>query len=83
MELLEVIDYGPKTNIGHRYFLVVFDDFSRLGWKNPLENKNAQTAKESSENIPCSSKKKTKIVETELGKNLCTKVLPISLRRSI
>ena len=40
-------DYGSENNRGHRYVLVVVDNFSKIEWTVPLKNKNAQTVKAS------------------------------------
>ena len=57
LDILDLKDYGPKNNRGYRYVLVTIDNFSEFGWTIPLKNKNAQTIKDSFENILISSKK--------------------------
>ena len=51
LDILDLKDYGPKNNRGYRYVLVIIDNFSKYGWTKPLKNKNAQTIKDSFENI--------------------------------
>ena len=57
LDILDLKDYSPKNNRGHRYVLVIIDNFSKFGWTIPLGNKNAITIKDSSENILINSKK--------------------------
>ena len=51
LDILDLKDYGPENNRSHRYVLVIIDNFSKYGWTVLLENKNAQTIKDSFENI--------------------------------
>ena len=67
LDILDLKDYGPKNNKGYRYVLVVIDNFSKFGWKVPLKNKNAQTIKDSFENILISSKRKPNLIESDHG----------------
>ena len=60
LNILDLKDYGPENNRGYRYVLVTIDNFSKFGWTIPIKNKNAQTIKDSFENILISSKKKAK-----------------------
>ena len=55
--ILDLKDYGPENNRGYRYVLVIIDNFSKFGWTVHLQNKNAQTIKNTFENIFISSKK--------------------------
>ena len=48
LDFLDLKDYGPESNRGYRYVLVVIGNFSKFGWIVPLKNKNAQTKKDSS-----------------------------------
>ena len=57
LDVLDLKDYGPENIKGYRYVLVVIDNFSKFGWTIPLKNKNAQTIKDSFENILINSKK--------------------------
>ena len=68
LDILDLKDYGPENNRGYRYVLVVIDNFSKFGWTIPLKNKNAQTIKDSFENILISSKRQPNLIETDRGK---------------
>ena len=68
LDTLDLKDYGAKNNRGYRYVLVVIDNFSKFGWTIPLKNKNAQTIKDSFENIFISSKRSLNLIETDRGK---------------
>ena len=57
LDLLDLKDYVHENNRGYRYVLVIIDNFSKFGWTVPLRNKNAQTIKDSFENIFIKSKK--------------------------
>ena len=62
LDLSDLKDYGPENNRNYRYVLVVIDNFSKFGWTVPLKNKNAQTIKDSFENILITSKRKQKFI---------------------
>ena len=51
LDILDLKDYGLENNRGYRYVLVIIDILSKYGWTVPLKNKNAQTIKNSFENI--------------------------------
>ena len=68
LDILDLKDYGPENNRKYRYVLVVIDNFSKYGWTVPLKNKNAQTIKDSFENILISSKRKPNLIESDRGK---------------
>ena len=68
LDILDLEDYGPKNNRGYRYLLVVIANFGNFGWTVPIGNKNAQTIKDSFENIIISSKRKPDLLETDRGK---------------
>ena len=68
LDILDLQDYGPENNRGYRYVLVVIDNFSKFGWTTPLKNKNAQTIKDSFENILINSKRKPNLIEAGPGK---------------
>ena len=68
LDILDLKDYGPENNRNYRYVLVVIDNFSKFGWTIPLKNKNAQTIKESFENILINSKRKPGLIESDRGK---------------
>ena len=68
LDILDLKDYGPENNRGYRYVLIIIDNFSKFGWTIPLKNKNAQTIKDSFENISKSSKRKPNLIESDRGK---------------
>ena len=68
LDILDLKDYGSENNRGYRYVLVIIDNFSKLGWIIPLKNKNAQTIKDSFENLLISSKRKPNLIESDRGK---------------
>ena len=68
LDVLDLKDYGPKNNRGYRYVLVVIDNFSKFGWTFPIKKKNAQTIKQSFENVLISSKRKPNLIERNRGK---------------
>ena len=68
LDILDLKDYGPENNRGYRYVLVTIDNFSKYGWTIPLKNKNAQTIKDSFENILINSKRKPNLIESDRGK---------------
>ena len=68
LDILDLKDYGPENNRGYRYVLVTIDNFSKYGWTIPLKNKNAQTIKDSFENILINSKRSPNLIETDRGK---------------
>ena len=67
LDILDLKDYGPENNRGYRYVLVIIDNFSKFGWTIPLKNKNAQTIKDSFENILICSKRKPNLIESDRG----------------
>ena len=67
-DILDLKDYGPENNRDYRYVLVLKDNFSKIGWTKPLKNKNAQTIKDSFENILISAKRKPTLIEIDRGK---------------
>ena len=68
LDILDLKDYGPENNRGHRYVLVVIDNFSKFGWTIPIKNKNAQTIKDSFESILINSKRSPNLIESDRGK---------------
>ena len=70
LDILDHKDYGPENNKEYRYVLVIIDKFSKFGWTVPLENKIAQTIKDSLENFPITSKRKSRLIETDRGKEV-------------
>ena len=68
LDILDLKDYGPENNRGYRYVFVIIDNFSKFGWTVPIKNKNAQTIKDSFENILINSKRKPNLIESDRGK---------------
>ena len=64
-DLLDLEKYGPENKRGCRYVLVIIDNFSKISWKIPFKNENAQTMNVSFENILISSKRKPDLVATD------------------
>ena len=67
LDIIDLKDYGPENNRGYNV-LVVIDNFSKIGWTIPLKNKNAQTIKDSLENILINSRRKPNLIESDRGK---------------
>ena len=82
LDILDLKDYGPKNNRGYRYVLVIIDNFSKFGWTIPLKNKNAQTIKDSFENILTNSKRKPNLIETDRGKEFYTNIFQEFLNKN-
>ena len=57
LDVLGLNDYGPETNRGSTYVLVVIDNFSNFGFTVPLKNKNARTITKLFEKTIIESKK--------------------------
>ena len=82
LDILDLKDYGPENNRGYRYVLVTIDNFSKYGWTIPLKNKNAQTIKNSFENILISSKRKPNLIETDRGKEFYNNIFQDFLNKN-
>ena len=82
LDILDLKDYGPKNNRGYRYVLVIIDNFSKYGWTVPLKNKNAQTIKDSFENILISSKKSPNLFESDRGKEFYNNIFQDFLNKN-
>ena len=82
LDILDLKDYGSENNRGYRYVLVVIDNFSKYGWTIPLKNKNAQTIKDSFENILISSKRKPNLIETDRGKEFYNNIFQDFLNKN-
>ena len=82
LDILDLKDYGPKNNRGYRYVLVVIDNFSKFGWTIPLKNKNAQTIKDSFENILTNSKRKPNLIESDRGKEFYNNIFQEFLNKN-
>ena len=82
LDILDLKDYGPKNNRGYRYVLVTIDNFSKYGWTIPLKNKNAQTIKDSFENILINSKRSPNLIETDRGKEFYNNIFQDFLNKN-
>ena len=82
LDILDLKDYGPENNRGYRYVLVTIDNFSKFGWTIPLKNKNAQTIKDSFENILTNSKRKLNLIETNRGKEFYNNIFQDFLNKN-
>ena len=82
LDILDLKDYGPENNRGYRYVLVVIDNFSKFGWTIPLKNKNAQTIKDSFENILIKSKRKPNLIESDRGKEFYNNIFQDFLNKN-
>ena len=82
VDILDLKDHGPENNRGYRYVLVTIDNFSKFGWTVPLKNKNAQTIKDSFENILISSKRKPNLIETDRGKEFYNNIFQDFLNKN-
>ena len=65
LDILDLKDYGPENNRNYRFVLIVIDNCSKFGCTILLENKNAQTIKDSLENILIISKRKPNLIEID------------------
>ena len=82
LDILDLKDYGLENNRGYRYVLVIIDNFSKYGWTVPLKNKNAQTIKDSFENILISSKRKPNLIESDRGKEFYNNIFQDFLNKN-
>ena len=82
LDILDLIDYGPKNNRGYSYVLVIIDNFSKFGWTMPLKNKNTQTIKDSFGNILINSKRKPNLIETDRGKEFYNNIFQDFLNKN-
>ena len=82
LDILDLKDYGPENNRGYRYVLVIIDNFSKYGWTVPIKNKNAQTIKDSFENILLGSKRKPGLIESDRGKKFYNKIFQDFLNKN-
>ena len=82
LDILDLKDYGPENNKGYRYIHVIIDNFSKYGWTVPLKNKNAQSIKDSFENIFISSKRKPNLIETDRGKEFYNNIFQDFLNKN-
>ena len=82
LDVLDLKVYGPENNRGYRYVLVIIDNFSKIGWTVHLKNINAQTIKDSFENVLISSKRKPNLIESDRGKEFYNKVFQNLLNKN-
>ena len=82
LDILDLKDYGPGNNRNHRYVLVIIDNFSKYGWTVPLKNENAQTIKDSFENILINSQIKPNLIESDRGKEFYNNVFQDFLNKN-
>ena len=82
LDILDLKDYGPETNRGYRYVLVIIDYFSKFGWTVPLKNRNAITIKNSFENILINSKRSPNLIETDRGKGFYNNIFQDFLNKN-
>ena len=82
LDILDLKDYGPENNRGYRYVLIIIDKFSKFGWTLPLKNSNAQTIKDSFENILINSKRKPNLIETGCGKEFYNNIFQDFLNKN-
>ena len=82
LDILDLKDYGLENNRGYRYVLVTIDNFSKFGWTITLKNKNAQTIKDSFENIIISSKRKPNLIESDRGKEFYNNIFQDFLNKN-
>ena len=82
LDILDLKDYGSENNRGYRYVLVIIDNFSKYGWTIPLKNKNAQTIKDSFENILLGSKRKPNLIESDRGKEFYNNIFQDFLNKN-
>ena len=82
LDILYLKDYGSENNRGYRYVLVIIDNFSKFGWTVPLKNENAQTIKDSFENILVNSKRSPNLIETDRGKEFYNNIFQDFLNKN-
>ena len=82
LDILDLKNYGPENNRGYRYVFVIIDNFSKYGWTVPLKNKNAQTIKDSLENIFKNSKRKPNLIESDRGKKFYNNIFQDFLNKN-
>ena len=82
LDILDLKDYGSENNRGYRYVLVTIDNFSKYGWTVRLKNKNAQTIKDSFENLLLSSKRKPNLIEKDRGKEFYNNIFQDFLNKN-
>ena len=76
---LDLVYFSVRNKIGHRYILVVIDNFSKNGWSIPLKNQYASSIKDAFAEILTESKRKPEIIETNEGKEFANKIFEFYL----
>ena len=82
LDIVDLKDYGPENNRNYRYVLVAIDNFSKFSWTLPLKNKNAQTIKDSFENILISSKRKPNFLEGDRDRSFYNNIFQDFLNKN-
>ena len=82
LDISDLKDYGHENNKNYRYVLVIIDNFSKFGRTVPLKNKNAQTIKDSFENISMSSKRRPNLIESDRGKEFYNNIFQDFLNKN-
>ena len=82
LDILDLKDYGPENKRNYRYVLVVIDNFSKFSWTLPLKNKNAQTIKDSFENILINSKRKPNFLEGDRDRSFYNNIFQDFLNKN-
>ena len=82
LNISDLKDYGPKKNRGYRFVLVTINIFSKFGWTVPLKNKNAQTKKDSFDNILIRSKRKPNFLEGDRDRRFLNKIFQHFLNKN-
>ena len=82
LDILDLKNYGTENNREYRYVLVTIDNFSKYGWTIPLKYKNAQTIKNSFENIIKNSKRKPNLIESDRGKEFYNNIFQDFLNKN-
>ena len=82
LDILDLKDYAPENNRRYRYVLVIIHNFSKFAWTVPLKNKNAETIRDSSENILISSKRKPNVIESDTGRDFYNNVFQDFLNKN-
>ena len=74
LDLLDLSDYDPNVFKGYVYNLLVFDNFCKIGWKDAMKLNCSNNKKDSFENTLISSRRKLKLIETDVGKEYVNKI---------
>ena len=75
-------DFAPENTTGYRCILVAIDNFSKYVWTVLLNNKNAQTIKDSFENNLITSERSPNLIETDDGKEFVKKIFTDLLNKN-